>query len=61
MNPLVYNVLILLAIFGLISLIRRRFESKQLIVDAAITLVVWAIFLIVLAMLYVMMVAQVEY
>ena len=42
---------ILLTIFGVISLVRRRFEVKQLLANAVITLVVWWIFAFSLIMI----------
>lgn len=61
MQRFYYTLLALLTIFGIISLARRRFESKQLVVNAAITLIIWSLFLLVLAILIILYVAQVEY
>lgn len=42
----------LLAGFGLISLLRRRFELKHLALNAIITLIAYWFFVIVLVLLY---------
>lgn len=40
-----------LTLFGIITLVRRRFEIKHLLTNAIITLVVWWIFVFSLIML----------
>lgn len=42
----------LITYFGIISLIRRRFEKTQLVLNAIITLVIYWVSILVLAMLY---------
>lgn len=52
---------ILFALFGVISIIRRRFETKHLVINILLTLIIWWVFVIVLLFLFMIYVAQVEY